>query len=360
MFQSKHPYAEMHAAARAVSGGPVYVSDKPGVHDPQLLKRLVFPDGTILRTQSPARPTVDCLFKNVMEDGVTALKIWSRNHAGGGVVAAFNVQGASWSRRDRKYVQQLLVPPFVRAEIRPLDIGGGFISARVARNPAEEQSYIVWSSHKQTLSILSQSTQAVDVMLGQKGWEILTIAPVRTLQNVNTRKYRFSSGGTTEDAVAPRMGRAAVQKRVAAAMRLTMRGVRQLVTLPVRIPLGLARATFLRPRQPSVGGSDGKLDGYSAANSTIKEQRGDSTEGEVKQSNDYTGDHNKGGPAHQSSTHLVNFTSPSQYYNSTTQISPESMLGIREDNSTELVLGITEDNPSRMVNCDLPMRSNLS
>lgn len=30
MFQSTHPDAEMHAAARAVGGSPVYVSDKPG------------------------------------------------------------------------------------------------------------------------------------------------------------------------------------------------------------------------------------------------------------------------------------------------------------------------------------------
>jgi calcineurin-like phosphoesterase family protein len=34
MFHSKHPYASIHAAARAISGGPVYVSDIPGNHDP--------------------------------------------------------------------------------------------------------------------------------------------------------------------------------------------------------------------------------------------------------------------------------------------------------------------------------------
>ena len=33
----------------------------------------------ILRAQQPARPTVDCLFRDVMKDGRTALKIWSRN-----------------------------------------------------------------------------------------------------------------------------------------------------------------------------------------------------------------------------------------------------------------------------------------
>jgi len=32
MFSSRHVAADIHAAARAVSGGPVYVSDAPGPH----------------------------------------------------------------------------------------------------------------------------------------------------------------------------------------------------------------------------------------------------------------------------------------------------------------------------------------
>lgn len=41
MFQSTHPDAALHAAARAVGGCPIYVSDHPGEHDSSLLKRLV-------------------------------------------------------------------------------------------------------------------------------------------------------------------------------------------------------------------------------------------------------------------------------------------------------------------------------
>jgi raffinose synthase len=75
MFHSKHPFAAMHAAARAVSGGPVYVSDAPGRSDGALLRRLVLPDGGVLRARAPARPTADCLFHDVMRDGRTALKV---------------------------------------------------------------------------------------------------------------------------------------------------------------------------------------------------------------------------------------------------------------------------------------------
>ncbi|MBA0697554.1 hypothetical protein Goari_021092, partial [Gossypium aridum] len=43
MFQSSHPCAEFHAASRAISGGPIYISDTVGNHNFALLKRLVLP-----------------------------------------------------------------------------------------------------------------------------------------------------------------------------------------------------------------------------------------------------------------------------------------------------------------------------
>ncbi|KAA8518554.1 hypothetical protein F0562_016028 [Nyssa sinensis] len=53
MFHSLYPMAEYHGAARAVGGYAIYVSDKPGQHDFNLLKKLVLPDGSILRAKLP-------------------------------------------------------------------------------------------------------------------------------------------------------------------------------------------------------------------------------------------------------------------------------------------------------------------
>ena len=75
MFHSKHPAALLHATARAVSGGAVYVSDKPGHHDFSLLRRLVLPDGSVLRARLPGRATRDVLFDDPMRDGRTLLKV---------------------------------------------------------------------------------------------------------------------------------------------------------------------------------------------------------------------------------------------------------------------------------------------
>eukprot|EP00882_Tetradesmus_deserticola_P029817 GHRQ01033432.1.p1 GENE.GHRQ01033432.1~~GHRQ01033432.1.p1 ORF type:complete len:290 (+),score=96.95 GHRQ01033432.1:669-1538(+) len=75
MFQSAHPAGVLHGMARAVSGGAVYVSDKPGQHDFDLLRRLVLPDGAVLRALLPGRPTRDCLFADVLRDRQTLLKV---------------------------------------------------------------------------------------------------------------------------------------------------------------------------------------------------------------------------------------------------------------------------------------------
>jgi len=87
MFHSKHPKAALHAAARAVSGAAVYVSDLPGAHDFALLRRMVLPDGSVLRARLPGRPTRDALFMDVLRDRRSVLK-----------ARAGPCQGTCWGR----------------------------------------------------------------------------------------------------------------------------------------------------------------------------------------------------------------------------------------------------------------------
>lgn len=92
MFQSTHARGAFHAAARAVSGGPVYVSDRVGEHDFALLRRLVLSDGRVLRADDPGRPTPDCLFADPTREPVL-LKVFNRNRDCG-VVGLFNARHA--------------------------------------------------------------------------------------------------------------------------------------------------------------------------------------------------------------------------------------------------------------------------
>jgi len=121
MFQSKHAVAPLHAAARAVSGGPVYVSDAPGHHDFEILHQLVLPDGGILRAKLPGRPTRDCLFLDVLRDGKSLLKIWNVNTTTG-VVGVFNLQGSSWDRSRRRFNFHNSAPPRLITRVNVADI----------------------------------------------------------------------------------------------------------------------------------------------------------------------------------------------------------------------------------------------
>ncbi|KAI8377343.1 glycoside hydrolase superfamily [Blakeslea trispora] len=72
MFQSNHSFAEYHASSRALSGGPVYITDVPGCHDAQVIHRLIGETRRngyrILRFSQAPLPTVSCMFDNPMEN----------------------------------------------------------------------------------------------------------------------------------------------------------------------------------------------------------------------------------------------------------------------------------------------------
>jgi raffinose synthase len=97
--------SSMHAAARAVSGGPIYVSDRPGHHNVELLRKLVLADGTIARCSKVAMPTLDCLFADPQHDRRRPLlSIWNVNAVDGhGVVGSFNIYGSRWVQKKRAY-----------------------------------------------------------------------------------------------------------------------------------------------------------------------------------------------------------------------------------------------------------------
>ena len=151
MFQSTNPFGPYHAAARAVSGGPVYIADKPGEHDAALVRKLLFRDGTPARCEAPGRLTADCLLVDPFADHA-ALKVFGTTPHGA-VVGLFDVETASDGA--------------IQATVSPEDVPG----SKAAR-------YAVWLHEARLCQVVNRQDR-LRVNLGARKYDVATIAPVR-------------------------------------------------------------------------------------------------------------------------------------------------------------------------------------
>ncbi|WRX18705.1 Glycosyl hydrolases 36 - like 6 [Theobroma cacao] len=177
MFQSHHPCAKFHAASRAISGEPVYVSDFVGEYNFDLLQKLALPDGSILRCQHYALPTRDCLFEDPLHDGITALKIWNLNKYSG-VLGLFNCQGGGrcpHSRRN-KSAPEFANPVVCLAGPKDIEWNNG-------KTPISVEGvsiYAVYQYQSKKLKLM-KSSEKMEVALEPLNYELLTVSPVAIL-----------------------------------------------------------------------------------------------------------------------------------------------------------------------------------
>ncbi|KAG6414235.1 hypothetical protein SASPL_126953 [Salvia splendens] len=198
MFHSLHPAAEYHGSARAISGGPVYVSDAPGKHNFDLLRKLVLPDGSILRARLPGRPTKDCLFSDPARDGVSLLKIWNMNKYSG-VVGVYNCQGAAWNSEERKNTFHQTNSEAITGYVRGRDV---HLIAEAAVDPHWDGNVAVYAQRSATLLTL-QYNVALPVSLKVLDHEVFTVTPVKTLSSASSFAPlglidMFNGGGALE------------------------------------------------------------------------------------------------------------------------------------------------------------------
>ncbi|KAK4398674.1 putative galactinol--sucrose galactosyltransferase 1 [Sesamum angolense] len=198
MFHSLHEMAEYHGAARAVGGCAIYVSDKPGQHDFNLLKKLVLPDGSILRAKLPGRPTRDCLFSDPARDGKDLLKIWNLNDHNG-VVGVFNCQGAGWCKVGKRNLIHDEQPGTITGIIRAKDVD---YLPRVAGD-RWNGDVVVYSHLHGELVYLAKNT-SLPITLKAREYEVFTVVPVEQLSNktafapIGLTKM-FNSGGAIKE-----------------------------------------------------------------------------------------------------------------------------------------------------------------
>ncbi|OWM65938.1 probable galactinol--sucrose galactosyltransferase 6 isoform X2 [Punica granatum] len=177
MFHSVHPAAEYHASARAISGGPVYVSDAPGKHNFELLKKLVLPDGSVLRARLPGRPTRDCLFSDPARDGVSLLKIWNMNKYTG-ILGVYNCQGAAYNLAERKNTFHATKSESITGYIRGRDV---HLIGEASTDSAEWTGDCAVYCHKSGELIILPYNVSMPVSLKVLEHKVLTVTPVKVL-----------------------------------------------------------------------------------------------------------------------------------------------------------------------------------
>ncbi len=153
MFQTHNHTGAFHAAARAISGGPVYISDELGKTDFTLLRKLVLSDRTVPLCLGPARPTEDSLFVDPAAKP-SLFKIFNLTPAGGGVLGVFNCGYDPATNR------------LVRGEARVADVAG-----------LVGKDFAVFANQTGSLRRVSR-TDRLPLALRELEFEILTIAPI--------------------------------------------------------------------------------------------------------------------------------------------------------------------------------------
>ncbi|EEH41614.1 hypothetical protein PAAG_03177 [Paracoccidioides lutzii Pb01] len=181
MFQTSHPYASFHAAARCVSGGPIYITDVPGEHDINLINQMTAPTtegNTIILRTSVLGTSID-VYHNYNEGQMLRVGCytgWAKT--GSGILGLFNIGAGKTT-----------------SLISILDFPG--------ISPGSNDKYVIRAHSSGAISpIMKPSDQAslVSVSLETKGWEILTMFPVRTFKMPN--RQTSSRGATINTDVA--------------------------------------------------------------------------------------------------------------------------------------------------------------
>jgi hypothetical protein len=156
MFQSHDAHADFHAAARAISGGPVYFTDEAGKERPEILRPLALSDGRLLTADEPGQVTRDLLLTDPALEPLP-LKVFgtiSRQGYAASVVAAFNVNKTAQS------------------------VAGALSAADVGAPVSTEQGFAVYQRSRGRATILRDLSAPLAFTLGEFGYDIFTVVPV--------------------------------------------------------------------------------------------------------------------------------------------------------------------------------------
>ncbi|KAJ5788276.1 hypothetical protein N7457_003266 [Penicillium paradoxum] len=188
MFQTSHPYASFHAAARCVSGGPIYITDEPGKHDLTVLDQIAAPTvkgTTVILRPSVIGRTID-MYHGYNEGHllrVGSYTGWAKT--GSGILGLFNINSAQASS-----IVSLMDFPGIHEDSHGHYIVRAHSSGKISTR----------------MRPLTQNS-LVAVVLEPEGWEILTAYPTCSFTLKGSHGCNPSGDGLTHVAVLGLLGK---------------------------------------------------------------------------------------------------------------------------------------------------------
>ncbi len=173
MWWSDDPQGKKNSLLRAVSGGPIYVSDRLDCSCAEVLAPLALSDGRILRCDRPATPTSDCLTVDPTTSG-SIFKVQNICSVEGtdpsGVVAVFDLD-----ETERP----------VSGTLSPVDVPG-----------LVGEQFAVYEHYSGQLTLLNKDESMDITLTGKDDFRLYILAPVRDGFAVIGRTDKFISPKT--------------------------------------------------------------------------------------------------------------------------------------------------------------------
>lgn len=178
MFQSSHPYSGYHAAARCLSGGPIYITDTPGEHDVDLIHQMTAlnPRGqTVILRPSSVGKTMG-VYDKYDEKGVLKIGVYDgRSEVGTGMLGVFNVADS-----ENSFILPITKFPGVTAPSVANGVG------------VSKKSWIVRSHASKRITSPIHPTDPIrpdsliQCTLPVRGYDVWTAVPVHTFHLPNS------------------------------------------------------------------------------------------------------------------------------------------------------------------------------
>jgi len=173
MFQTGNITGDYHAAARAISGGPVYSTDELGMENFDIMKKLILSDGSIPLCTSYAKICLDSMFVDPSKEK-KPIKFFNKNKYGG-VIGAFNCSYNTDGRAD------------VDCEIMASDVYG-----------MEGNEFIIYAYNQKSLAKVEKN-EVICFILPQLKYELFTVIPLNSGFAPIGIVSKYNCGGTVEN-----------------------------------------------------------------------------------------------------------------------------------------------------------------